>query len=113
MNAVMNLCRPSKIYFFVAIILLFFSFVSDARNKDKDKVCLGKLKCDNKPLYYILNVLFILAWTWVLNKLCSAGWTKLSWFLLLFPFIMLIILFIMISFFVVRMTKSMSVEARS
>jgi hypothetical protein len=111
MNSIMKLCAPSKIYFFMAIILFFLSVVNDMQNKDK--VCLGKLKCDNKPLYYILNVLFILAWTWVLNKLCSAGWTKLSWFLLLFPFIMLIILFIMISFFVVRMTKSMSVEARS
>ena len=108
MNAVMKLCAPSKIYFFMAIILLFLSFVNDMKNKDKDKVCLGKLKCKNKPLYYFLNVLFILVWTWVLNKLCTAGWVKLSWFLLLFPFIMLVILFFMISFFVVRMTKSLN-----
>ena len=108
MNAVMNLCSPSKIYFFVAIILLFLSFVSDARNKDKDKVCLGKLKCKNKPMYYLLNVLFILFWTWVLNKLCTMGWVKLSWFLLIFPFLMLVILFFMVSFLVIRMAKSMN-----
>ena len=104
----MKLCAPSKIYFFMAIILLFLSFVSDMKNKDKNKVCLGKLHCENKPLYYFMNVLFILFWTWVLNKLCNTGWIKLSWFLLLFPFFMLIILFIMISFFVVRMAKSMN-----
>lgn len=108
MNAVMKLCAPSKIYFFMAIILLFLSFVNDMRSKDKDKVCLGKLKCDNKPLYYFLNVLFILVWTWLLNRLCSTGWVKLSWFLLLFPLIMLVILFFMISFFVVRMAKTMN-----
>jgi hypothetical protein len=108
MNAVMNLCAPSKIYFFVAIILLFLSFVSDARNKDNDKVCLGKLKCKNKPMYYLLNVLFILFWTWVLNKLCNMGWVKLSWFLLIFPFLMLVILFFMVSFLVIRMAKSMN-----
>ena len=104
----MKLCMPSKIYFFMAIILLFLSFVNDMQNKDKNKVCLGKLQCTNKPLYYFLNVLFILLWTWFLNKLCNTGWIKLSWFLLLFPFVMLIILFIMISFFVVRMAKSLN-----
>ena len=104
----MKLCAPSKIYFFMAFILLFLSFVTDMKTKDKNKVCLGKLHCENKPLYYFMNVLFILVWTWVLNKLCNAGWNKLSWFLLLFPFFMLVILFIMISFFVVRMAKSMN-----
>jgi hypothetical protein len=108
MNAIMRLCAPSKIYFFMAIILLFLSFVNDMQNKDKKKVCLGKLNCENKPLYYFLNVLFILIWTWILNKLCTTGWVKLSWFLLLFPFFMLLILIIMISFFVVRMAKTMN-----
>jgi hypothetical protein len=108
MNAIMNLCTPSKIYLFISIILLFLSFVIDMRNKDKNKVCLGKLQCTNKPLYYFLNVLFILFWSWILNKLCITGWIKLSWFLLLFPFIMLLILFVMISFFVVRIAKSLN-----
>ena len=107
MDSVMKLCTPSKIYFFAAIILLFLSFVNDMRNKDKDKVCLGKLKCKNKPLYYLMNVLFIIFWTWVLNKLCSHGWVKLSWFLLLTPFFVLILLFFMISYMVVRMAKNM------
>jgi hypothetical protein len=104
----MKFCTPSKIYFFMAIILLFISFVNDMQNKDKNKVCLGKLKCNNKPLYYLLNVLFIVFWSWILNKLCTYGWVKLSWFLLLFPFIILVILFFMISFMVVRMAKSMN-----
>jgi hypothetical protein len=108
MNAVMKLCTPSKIYFFIAIILLFLSFVSDLKNKDKDKVCLGKLKCKNKPLYYFMNILFIVFWTWILNKLCSYGWVKLSWFLLITPFVILVILFAMISYMVVRMAKNMN-----
>ena len=108
MNSVMKLCTPSKIYFFMAIILLFLSFFNDMRSKDKDKVCLGKLKCKSKPLYYFMNVLFIVLWTWVLNKLCSYGWVKLSWFLLVAPFFILLILFIMISYMVVRMAKNMN-----
>jgi hypothetical protein len=110
MNAIMKLCTPSKIYFFLATILLFISFVIDIQNKDKNKVCLGKLKCKNKPLYYLTNVLFIVFWSWVLNKLCSYGWVKLSWFLLLTPFFVLIVLFFIISYMVVRMAKSININ---
>jgi len=108
MNAIMKVCTPSKIYFIIAVILLFLSVINDMQNKDKSKVCLGTLKCTNKPLYYFMNVIFILFWTWVLNKLCTTGWVKLSWFLLLFPFFLLIALFIMISFFVANMAKSLN-----
>jgi len=37
------------------------------------------------------NVLFTLFWTWVLNCLCSAGYTSVSWFLVLFPYLFLVI----------------------
>jgi len=107
MNAINKLCAPSKIYFFLAIILLFLSFVNDMRNKDKDKVCLGKLSCKNKPLYYFINVLFIVFWSWVLNKLCSYGWVKLSWFLLVFPFVCLAILLFIVTYMVIRMAKKL------
>jgi len=40
----------------MAVILFILSVVNDMQNKDKNKVCLGKLQCDNKPLYYFLNV---------------------------------------------------------
>ena len=108
MNSIMRLCMPSKIYFFMAVILFILSVVNDMQNKDKNKVCLGKLQCDNKPLYYFLNVFFILLWTWFLNKLCNMGWVKLSWFLLLFPFFVLLVVLIMISFFVVNMAKTLN-----
>jgi len=36
------------------------------------------------------------------------GWVKLSWFLLLFPFFVLLVVLIMISFFVVNMAKTLN-----
>jgi hypothetical protein len=92
----MKLCTPSKIYFFLAIILLFLSFVNDMQNKDKDKVCLGKLKCKNKPLYYFMNILFIVFWTWILNVICKSGHEPISWLLVLLPYVLMFVLIALI-----------------
>jgi hypothetical protein len=39
----------------------------------------------------LVNILFTLFWTWVLNRLCSAGYIRVSWFLVLFPYLLLFI----------------------
>jgi hypothetical protein len=90
------------------LILLAISFYYDISRKEKDKICLGKLNCklENKPAFYILNILFILAWAVILNVLCRFGWSKLSWFLFLFPYIILVILFIAIAVLVISIARS-------
>lgn len=93
-----NLCTPSKIYLVVGIILLSISLYYDITKNDTDKICLGSVKCKikNKPSYYLLNVFFIILWSWILNLLCRYGWTTLSWFLLLFPYILMVVVFLVI-----------------
>jgi fatty acid desaturase len=105
-----NVCTPAKLYFIISIILLAVSVYYDTTRKDKDKICLGKLSCklENKPVFYILNILFILLWAVILNVLCYFGWSKLSWFLFLFPYIILGIIFLLIAglvIFVARTSK--------
>jgi fatty acid desaturase len=105
-----NVCTPAKLYFIISIILLAVSVYYDTTRKDKDKICLGKLSCklENKPVFYILNILFILLWAAILNVLCYFGWSKLSWFLFLFPYIILGTVFLLIAglvIFVARTSK--------
>jgi hypothetical protein len=75
---------------------------------EKDKICLGKISCkvESKPVFYILNILFILLWAFVLNLLCRFGWSKLSWFLFLFPYIILGIAFLSIAGLVIFVARS-------
>jgi hypothetical protein len=103
-----NYCTPAKLYFIISLILLAISFYYEISRKEKDKICLGKLnsKLENKPAFYILNILFILAWAVILNVLCRFGWSKLSWFLFLFPYIILVILFIAIAVLVISIARS-------
>ena len=107
MNFISNFCTPAKLYFILSLILLAISLYYDITRNDKDKICLGKLSCklENKPVFYLLNVLFILLWAFVLNLLCRFGWSRLSWFLFLFPYIILGILFLTVAGLVVFIAK--------
>lgn len=107
MNFISNFCTPAKLYFILSLILLAISLYYDITRNDKDKICLGKLSCklENKPVFYVLNVLFILLWAFVLNLLCRFGWSRLSWFLFLFPYIILGILFLTVAGLVVFIAK--------
>ena len=107
MNFINNFCTPAKLYFIISLILLVISLYYDLTRNDKDKICLGKLSCklENKPVFYLLNVLFILLWAFVLNLLCRFGWSRLSWFLFLFPYIILGILFLTVAGLVVFIAK--------
>ena len=103
-----NFCTPAKLYFIISLILLAVSFYYDISRKEKDKICLGNLSCklESKPAFYTLNILFILAWAVILNVLCRFGWSKLSWFLFLFPYILLGIAFIIIAGLVITVAKN-------
>jgi F0F1-type ATP synthase assembly protein I len=41
-------------------------------------------------LSLLVNVIFVAAWTWFLNFLCSKGYTSISWFLVLLPFLLML-----------------------
>jgi len=43
----------------------------------------------------ITKGIFIAAWTWFLNFLCSKGYKGISWFLVLLPFLLMLGVFVM------------------
>ena len=68
-------CLASLVYFFIGIIGIMLLF--------KESSILG----------IIINLISLFAWTWFLNYLCSIGYSKISWFLVLLPFIFFITIF--------------------
>lgn len=68
------LCAPSLLFLIlsiISIIILLFNKTS--------------------LIISLLQLLFIIIWTWVLNFLCVNGYTVVSWILVILPFIFLII----------------------
>jgi hypothetical protein len=88
-----NMCTPATIYFVLSLIGLIMVGLNNLNNHDK--VCIGNYNCyvGNNTTIFILNAIYILFWTFILDLMCKGGYSSLSWFVLLLPFIILFIVF--------------------
>jgi hypothetical protein len=77
--------------------------------------CVGNVRCpvqSSAPIF-IMKILYVAFWTFVLNLLCSYGYSQLAWFLLLLPFILFFIFVFMIGSMVKKRTTSIPSMASS
>lgn len=93
-----GICTPAYLYFIISIISYFLIGVQNIGNENT--YCVGLYKCntENTLGVFIVNLLYILFWTWVLDTLCRAGYMSLSWFLFLLPFVLM---FVLIAIFII------------
>jgi len=90
-----KLCTPSFLYFMISSIALLILGVQNVLNKDDDSFCIGNYSCNlgSKLLVFILNVIYVLVWTFILDLICKAGYSELSWIIVLIPFLLFFVLF--------------------
>lgn len=72
-----NICTPATIYLVLGILSV-----------------LGTMFVDFSIMSVLMKTVFVLIYTWFLNFLCSRGYSGISWFLVLLPFIFIIVIFI-------------------
>jgi len=84
-----KLCTPARIYFVMSFLSLIIMSVQNLGNVKT--YCVGNYikPVDNVSYVFITKSIYILIWTWILNKLCSSGYSTVSWLLVLFPFILM------------------------
>jgi hypothetical protein len=94
-----NLCTPASLYLCLSVIALVIMAIQNIGGENV--YCLGSYECSvsSVTLIFVIKIIYILFWTWVLNLICKAGAPGLSWFLVLFPFILFFVLlaFLMVS----------------
>jgi hypothetical protein len=83
-----KMCTPATIYFVISLIFLILIGVSNL--KETDRLCVGDYSCyvGNNTLVFLLNAIYILFWTFILDLMCKNGYSSLSWFVLLLPFLL-------------------------
>lgn len=88
-NKVQSLCTPAFIFFILSVLSIFVMLFDNLENTNS--YCFGNVSCNvaNTSTIFIIEILFLLFWTWVLNFICSRGYTNFSWFILFFPYILL------------------------
>jgi len=69
-----SLCTPAKIYFFLAILSCIIALFNRA-----------------PILAVFMKLVFAFLWAYGLNWLCSKGYKAISWFLVLFPYIVILL----------------------
>jgi len=71
-----DLCTPAFIYFLIGVVGLAASLL------------MGMISI---PLS-LIEMIFIVIWTWFLNFLCSKNYTGISWFLVIIPYLFMLFL---------------------
>jgi hypothetical protein len=69
-----KLCTPAKIYFAIAVIGSVLALMGGAT-----------------LMMIFWKLLFAFVWTFVLGWLCDKGYTSVSWFLVLLPYIIMLL----------------------
>ena len=69
-----KLCTPAKIYFAIAVIATVIGLFSGL-----------------SIMYAFWKLVFAFIWSFVLGWLCSKGFTSISWFLVLLPYILILL----------------------
>ena len=88
-----KLCTPAMLYFVLSMIT-FLMMAYQNMSGDHHKYCLGSYSCqvDNMPGIFVFKLIYILFFTFILDLICKAGYSSISWFLVLLPFILLFVL---------------------
>lgn len=87
-----ELCRPSLIYFIVSMLGLAISVMQNIGNNKKYTLGSFSCKVSSTILVFIAKLTYILFFTYILNLICKDGYPLISWFLILFPIVLLFVL---------------------
>ena len=83
-----RMCTPATLYFVISLIFLIIMGVSNLN--ETDRLCLGDYSCyvGSNTMVFLLNAIYILFWTFILDLMCKNGYGSISWFILLLPFLL-------------------------
>ena len=99
-----ELCKPAFLYFFISMVAFILIVVQNI-NQPMGMYAVGDMSCPatNKVIIFAIKLLYIFFWTWILDLICKAGYTGISWFLVLLP---LILFFLLIGLFIMWASSS-------
>ena len=88
LNKLTGLCAPALLY----LVLSLFGFLTILFQncQEASSYMIGDMKVDiecHNAWFFVGKAIYIMAFTWLLNVLCNKGYTNISWFLVLLPFI--------------------------
>lgn len=87
-----QLCTPAALYFVISMIGLLMIVFQNLGNSESYNVGSFSCRVPSTILVFVVQFIYIVFWTYVLNLICKDGHVGLSWLLVLLPFILLFVL---------------------
>ena len=86
-----NLCEPAFFYLMISLVIIIVVALQNFGSGYN--YCVGTYSCKSSSVtgVFLVNILYILVWTWILNLLCKNGYEPLSWILVLIPLVLMFI----------------------
>jgi len=93
-----NACMPAYLYFYISVISIIILAIQNVGNKQV--YCMGPYECivPDTNLIFILELLYVVFWTWILNLICKSGHTNIAWFIFLLPVILMFLAMLVLLF---------------
>ena len=89
---VRSLCTPAKIYFLISTIGILGMLVQNYGGGNIYTIGTQSVSLPHKSIiYFVFKALYELGWTYRMQSLCNNGYKKLSWFLVLLPFLFMFV----------------------
>ena len=97
-----KLCTPAQIYLIISFILMILSYfglnaisqqISLNQTNNSFLQSLNFTYQKDARTSYVVQAVLIVLWTWVLSYLCKKGFSNLSWFLVLLPWVLMFLAF--------------------
>ena len=93
-----NICEPSKLYFTISSLILIIIGIQNITS-NKHNYCIGPYECETESeKMFVIKIIYVLFWTWLLDVFCKAGYKNISWFLVLYPIILMFLLISLLIF---------------
>tara|TARA_A100001011_G_C14320287_1_gene850247 strand:+ start:7363 stop:7881 length:519 start_codon:yes stop_codon:yes gene_type:complete len=106
LNKIAGLCPPAALY--LVLSSLSFLGILFQNCNDSTKYIIGDMMVDapcHNAWFFVGKLLYILIWTWLLNMLCNKGFSSVSWFLVLLPFIAMFMILGMMMIILMKQKK--------
>ena len=98
-RTVKGLCVPAQLYLAISFFSIFILLFRNLGDTSVYRCGMYEVKTPiNCLVFYILKVVYVILWTYLLQYLCSKGYSNVSWFLVLMPFILMFMLIALLMF---------------
>jgi len=97
LKSVNKLCLPAQLYLAISTLSILGLLFQNMGMQNK--YCIGhlsaQLPCSNMAVF-VGKILYVLVWTWILQKLCKKGYKSISWLIVLCPFVLMFLILLLL-----------------